>query len=225
MRLSLFKRRFVPLPTPLGCLVIGFVLVLMAFAVIRSAYPILAPTDRVAADLLVVEGWLPEYALEAAIKEFHSRDYQILITSGGPLWEGHHASNLGSYAALAGKVLTSLAFDPDLLQIVPGPKVWRHRTYHSAVAVREHLLEHNSSPKGINIVTLGPHGRRTSIIYSQVLGDIAPLGIISLPSAEYDPEAWWKTSEGTKHVITETMAATYEWLFKSGRKAKSLPNR
>ena len=66
-------------------------------------------------------------------------------------------------------------------------------------------------------MTLGAHGRRTKIIYSEVFGDQTPLGIISYPSSEYDQERWWQTSEGTKHVLTETMAATYEGLFNSGR--------
>lgn len=184
---------------------------------IRSAYPILAPTHRIPAEILVVEGWLPEYALKAAIDEFRENSYTLLITSGGPLWEGHHASGFHSYAELAGKVLIGMNFDTNQLHVAPGPKVWRHRTFHSAKAVKDYLVASKLNPNGINVMTLGPHGRRTEIIYSEVFGDQIPLGIISYPSSEYDQESWWQTSEGTKHVLTEAMAATYESLVKSGR--------
>ena len=113
--------------------------------------------------------------------------------------------------------MTSIGVNTNALITVPGPEVWRHRTFHSAQAVRTFLEKSAIQPIGINVMTLGAHGRRTSLIFTEALGEIAPVGIISFPSAEYDAHAWWRTSEGTKHVITEFMAATYEWIFASGR--------
>lgn len=217
MNLGLFKQRTIWWPTWKGWLMAVLVASVTLLVGIRIAYPFLAPTKRVTANVLVVEGWLPEYALRAGINEFTQHSYSVLVTSGGPLWEGHHASGFHSYAELAGQVLTSMNFDTNQLLIAPGPKVWRHRTYHSAKAVRDYLEESSLSVKGINVMTLGPHGKRTEIIYSEVFEDQPPIGIISFPSAEYDQTSWWRTSEGTKHILTESMAATYEWLFKSGR--------
>ena len=196
----------------------ALIFVLIGGVALTAAYPLLAPTNRVAANILIVEGWLPEYALEAAIDEFGQHPYELLITSGGPLWEGHHASGFHSYAELAAHVIRSFEFETKLLHAAPGPKVWKHRTFQSAKAVSQYLTDSNIATSGVNIMTLGPHGRRTKIIYDSIFRHQCPTGIISYPSSEYDQSRWWKTSEGTKHILTETMAATYEWLFQSGRR-------
>jgi hypothetical protein len=36
-------------------------------------------------DVMVVEGWLPGYALEMAIKEFHSGKYELMVTTGNSM--------------------------------------------------------------------------------------------------------------------------------------------
>ena len=214
---ALFCKRVIWIPTWKGWILLMGTVFLCALLFLKAAYPILAPTQRQAANILVVEGWLPEYALTAAINEYHTHGYQFLITSGGPLWEGHHASGFHSYAGLAAQVIRAQTFDTNHLVVAHGPKVWRHRTYHSALAVRECLQSLDGDITGINVMTLGPHGRRTKIIFENVLRDLAPVGIISFPSAEYDARRWWRTSEGTKHLLTEALASTYEWLFESGR--------
>ncbi len=214
---SLVRERTIWLPNWKGWgLIIGITL-LAAYASIKFAYPLLAPTQRVTANILIVEGWLPEYALEAAIDEFKQHPYELLLTSGGPLWEGHHASGFHSYAELAAQVLRSLDFKTNQLHVAPGPKVWKHRTFQSALATSQYLAASKIEVTGINVMTLGPHGRRTKIIYDRVFESQCPVGIIAHPSSEYDKDRWGRTSEGTKHILTETMAATYEWIFRSGR--------
>jgi hypothetical protein len=42
----------------------------------------LAKTQTVKADILIVEGWLPEYAIETAKNEFNANDYKLIITTG-----------------------------------------------------------------------------------------------------------------------------------------------
>ncbi|MBT5706219.1 hypothetical protein N8766_02995 [bacterium] len=222
MNLGLFRLKSIWWPTWRAWFLIVLLGSVAFVGGIRSAYPFLAPTHRVPAEVLVVEGWLPEYALKAAIHEFSENSYTLLVTSGGPLWEGHHASGFHSYAELAGQVLRGLNFDTNQLAVAPGPKVWRHRTFHSAKAVQDYLVASKLDPSGINIMTLGPHGKRTEIIYSEVFGDQIPLGIISFPSSEYDQKSWWRTSEGTKHVLTEAMASSYEGLFNSGRNSSRI---
>ncbi len=211
------RKRMLWWPTLWGWALLLAIGLLTLLLVVSLAYPILAPNRRVTADILVVEGWLPDYALEAAGNEFRQHNYQLLITSGGPLWDGHHASGFHSYAALAAHVMERQGFPTNQLRVAPGPKTWRHRTYHSAVAVRETIDALETKLRGINVVTLGPHGRRTHLTFDKVFGTNHAVGIVSLPSADYEPTAWWKTSAGTKHIVTESLAATYEWLFDSGR--------
>src|SRR5207248_6770179 len=49
-----------------------------------GVYPFLAVTERVPADTLVVEGWIPPFAIRAAVDEFRSGSYKQVITTGGP---------------------------------------------------------------------------------------------------------------------------------------------
>jgi hypothetical protein len=42
----------------------------------------LSKTGQVTANILIVEGWLPEYAVESAYKEFQKNGYEYIITTG-----------------------------------------------------------------------------------------------------------------------------------------------
>ena len=45
-------------------------------------------------------------------------------------------------------------------------------------------------------------------LYKQILTPI-PVGIISHPPLDYDPQAWWTTSEGFRKVFSESLAYLY----------------
>ena len=68
-----------------GRLILAFAVVLISVLLFRSVYPFLAITHRVDARVLVVEGWIHEYAIRAAVKEFQSTHYQRVFTTGGPV--------------------------------------------------------------------------------------------------------------------------------------------
>jgi hypothetical protein len=75
------KRRFT--------VVTGVLLVIAAIAwYVASAFSFLSPTRPVPADILVVEGWLPEYALEQAAREFHRGSYRMMLVTGFPYTNG-----------------------------------------------------------------------------------------------------------------------------------------
>src|SRR5580658_5706022 len=62
----------------LGATLIGLFLLL-------NIQPFLAHTQRVEAKVLVVEGWAREYAMNAAVTEFHAGQYEKAYTTGGPI--------------------------------------------------------------------------------------------------------------------------------------------
>ena len=68
-----------------GRLIVISALLLVSVLVLKGVYPFLAITDRVDANILVVEGWINEYAIRAAVKEFQSKHYQRVFTTGGPV--------------------------------------------------------------------------------------------------------------------------------------------
>src|SRR5438132_1506191 len=68
----------------------GWLVLVIAVAVggtllILTVYPFLAVTDRVNSNILVVEGWIHEYAIRAAVEEFQGGSYQWAFTTGGPV--------------------------------------------------------------------------------------------------------------------------------------------
>ena len=53
-----------------GWLIVVSALLLMGGLIFKGIYPFLAITHRVKADVLVVEGWVHEYAIQSAVEEF-----------------------------------------------------------------------------------------------------------------------------------------------------------
>src|SRR6266481_4151919 len=68
-----------------GRLILALAVGLISVLVFTSVYPFLAITHRVNANILVVEGWIHEYAIRTAVKEFQSNHYQRVFTTGGPV--------------------------------------------------------------------------------------------------------------------------------------------
>jgi len=85
----------------------------------------------------------------------------------------------------------------------------RDRTYGSAVALRNWFRENNMPVRSVNVVTEDVHARRTYLLFQKALGDNVAVGIIAVPNPDYDPEHWWRYSEGVKDVISETAAYLY----------------
>ena len=70
-------------PTPMGWGIFSMVLVVLTVSLVLFIYPFLAPTQPVNGEVLVVEGWLPSYALEKVKDRFQNGNYKFLITTGG----------------------------------------------------------------------------------------------------------------------------------------------
>jgi hypothetical protein len=186
-------------------------------AAFHAIYPFLSVTKPVAANVLVVEGWLPDYALHHALDEYRKGGYELLVTSGGPLESGHHLSAYGDYATLAAATLRKMGMDPKSLVEAPAIKVERNRTYESAREVRAKLGSLSITIRGVNVVTEGPHARRTRLVYRRVFPPGTKVGVIATSSQEFDPDHWWRSSEGIKATFTEAIGWIYEFIFSSGR--------
>ena len=50
------------------------------------------------------------------------------------------------------------------IQIVYFKAAEQDRTYHSALAFKQWLAEHGQSPASFDVVTLGPHARRSRLL-------------------------------------------------------------
>ena len=179
-----------------------------AFSFLWRVYPFLAVTHRVDTNLLVVEGWVHEYAIRAAIEEFRGRSYERVFTTGGPVeGTGGYINDYQTSASVGAERLIKYGLPNESLQMVPSRVMDRDRTYGSAVALRNWFREHNMPVRSINVVTEDLHARRTRLLFEKALGHNVAVGVIAVAHPDYDSRHWWRYSEGLKDVVSET--ATY----------------
>lgn len=193
-----------------GYLLVGGLCVVLALTGILGCGPFLSVNQPVDADVLIVEGWLSDYALQGAAEEFSQGHYRYLVTAGGPLKVGYHLSHLKTYAELARSTLVQLGVDPKSVVSVSGPEVLRDRTLSHAVAVQEWIQVNDPDLRSVNIYTMGAHSRRSWLVFAKVLGDNVNVGVIAHSNRDYDLDRWWTTSEGFRSVTSEAMA--YVWM-------------
>src|SRR6266850_3853531 len=149
-----------------GRLIVTSALLLVSALVLNGLYPFLAITERVDANILVVEGWVNENAIRAAVKEFRSNRYEHVFTTGGPVaGTGGYTNDFMTSASVGADLLKKSGLPDDRLQMVPSRVMDRDRTYASAVALRNWFLDHNMAVSGIDVVTEDVHARRTRLLF------------------------------------------------------------
>ncbi|MGB8701682.1 MAG: ElyC/SanA/YdcF family protein [Thermosynechococcaceae cyanobacterium] len=181
--------------------------------IIVNLHTFLAKHNPLAADILVVEGWLPDYAIEAALVEFKQSSYRRIVTIGGPIDRGSYLFQYKTFAALAAETLTTMGLDTKYLLTLPFNSVSINRTYDSAMELKQWLESTNLQINSLNLFTLGTHSRRSWILFKKVFEPQVKVGIISVESKHYDRQKWWRSSEGTRTVISEFIAYSYARLF------------
>src|SRR5215475_6021118 len=193
-----------------GRVVVISALLLVGALIFESVYPFLAITHRVDANILVVEGWIHEYAIRAAVKEFQSNHYQRVFATGGPVGgAGGYINDFYTSASVGADLLKKCGLPDERLQMVPSRVMDRDRTYGSAVALRNWFLDHNMAVSGINVVTEDLHARRTRLLFQKALGKNVQVGIIAVASVDYPANRWWHYSQGLKNVVSEFAAYLY----------------
>jgi hypothetical protein len=172
-------------------------------------HPFLAVNDPVRGGILVVEGWLPDYALDAAITEFGRNHYSKVFVTGVPLEEGAPLLEYRNFAELGAAILVRLGLPANVVQAVPSPRVRRDRTYACAVALKNWLDENGVGETNVNVISIGAHARRSRLLFRKALGNKYKVGVLCIETRSYDPKRWWKSSEGVRGVTSETIAYGY----------------
>ena len=218
----MFKRKK---PLIISLLLLFVISGIVSLPVIYSVSSGLSRTSRVEANVLLVEGWLPPYAVELAYDEYIKSSYEQVITTGirisgsdevsindYPEFFTHEGKkkltdNYSSHAELARKKLISLGLDSSLVLAVPGKKVRLNRTLSSALAFRDWLETSEIEVDGINIVTIGTHARRTWMTYNKILDKKYQIGIISLPDYREHSSKKYKVLK----TLRESLGLVYYW--------------
>ena len=90
-------------------------------------------------------------------------------------------NNFSSNAEETRNELIRIGVDSSRIVAVPGEKTYINRTLKSALAFCKWLKKSKYEVKGINIISSGPHAKRSLMIYHKVLGKNYKVGIIVLP--------------------------------------------
>lgn len=195
------------------CLVLAFIL-LVAWLVWFEIHPFLAVTHRENTKILVVEGWVEPFAINAAVKEFKIGHYDHVFVTGGPIaGSGGYINDYNTEASVGAGLLRAAGIPNDALQMVPS-RVWnRNRTYYSAVALRDWFSRHDIHARSMNVLTEEAHARRTWLLFQEAFGKNVKVGIISIPNPDYDTDRWWRYSDGVRDTISEAVAYIYAKIF------------
>jgi len=197
-----------------GWLIFTLIALVTAYLLCLNLYPFLAVTHRVNTNVLVVEGWIQRDAIRAAAAEFNRGSYGQIFTTGGPEnGSGGYVNDYQTSASVGAESLKKLGIPDEVIQMVPSHVIGRDRTYSSAIALRECFRENNILVHGINVLTEDCHARRTQLLFKKALGKNVEVGIIAVSNPDCDPKHWWRSSEGVREVIGESIAYIYVRMF------------
>jgi len=195
----------------LWCFLAAGLIVFATFALNINRF-LAVPTQRVEANVLVVEGWIWDYAMESAAEEFKHGGYTLLATSGMPNspQSGQHQITTADAAVAR---LQQLGIPLSQIIACPASYTAWNRTASSARAVRDKLLHEGVPLKGINVITVGTHARKTILAYRRIMGSKVEVGIITVPSQNFDSERWWTSRVGIYATSKNTIGWLREYIF------------
>lgn len=197
----------------LGWLLIATLLAVLFIGFIKGLYPFLAPQKPPHKGLMVVEGWIHDNALDEAIAMFKRGDYSRIVCTGVPIDTGNCLLEFKSYPEMTAARLEKIGFDPEKIIISIGDDVKKDRTFMAALALRETLNARPENEADLHLITTGPHGRRSLMLFQKAMGPDYNIGVTCLKPASYDPETWYTCSEGVRYVVNELVAYGYAKLF------------
>lgn len=213
-RLAIFQKKERWTPTGLGYLLIfmAFILVIILYVMQISSF--LSTSRPIRADILVVEGYLPDYALEEAMHIFQQGGYSHMIIAGKPRQKGAHLDQYSNDGDFSAATMLAMGFDSTNLSVaVTDSSLTRDRTYASGQAVSDWMKEYFPGSDAIDLVSLGCHSRRSRRLFQKALGDNAEVGIYAITDRSYDPKRWWRSSHGFREINKETIAWIYARFF------------
>lgn len=208
-----FRRRSIPLPTWRTWFVVLSAAGLLGWWLLPRLHSWLAVVDPVpGAPYLIVEGWVPDYVLDEVIDYTDATPVKRIFTTGVPLDHGTFLTDFRDYATLAARSLAKMGVDPNLICPAPAAEAKLERTRAMAAALKQILDAENipAAERRINLYTLGTHARRSRRIFQETLGSTWQVGVIAVPSRDYDQTRWYTQSGGAKNVLNELIALTVQ---------------
>jgi len=209
MKFALTHTKLRRRPTWLGWLLIATLLLGIFSGLIKGLYPFLAPEKPPHKGLMIVEGWIHDFALEEAITMFRQGNYSKIVCTGVQIETGSYIQQFKSYPEMTAARLRKMGIPDEKIIVTIADDAKKDRTYLAATALREAMITYNVEEKDLHLITTGPHGRRSRLLFKKALGKEYNIGISCLEDSGYDPDQWYLYSEGVRKVIGEVIAYTY----------------
>ena len=134
---------------------------------------------------------------------FHS-EYDMLKLDG----KLRFRNNVTTTAERARSHLIRMGIDSSRVVAVSAEKSGFNRTLTSALEFRKWLYSQDKDLKGINIISLGTHSRRTWMTYNKILDEKYRIGIIAIPEDREDKASGKRKAFKT---LRETLGIIYYW--------------
>lgn len=147
--------------------------------------------------------------MKEAAEEFSRGQYKYLVTVGGPVEGDEGPTNQKNFAELAARRLQELGVAESSITVLNVPIVTNHRTYASALAVRNWINNSKIEVTGVNVFTLGAHARKSLVLFKRALGPEIKVGVISGTDTDYDPAHWWISVRGIYVILRKTLGYLY----------------
>lgn len=208
-RVGLFKKRECWCLTLRGWLGLIFLTGAVILALFHSVFPFLAQNRPVKSEILVVEGWIPDYSVEDVKTEFESGGYRLLVLTGPAILKGEAFAEFKTFPEFTRAILLKKGWDETKVVAVPCGEAFKNRTYSSAVALKRWLADTQQDVRCINIYSMGAHARRTKMLFEMALQGQIEVGVIAGKDLRFDGKYWWRTSEGLRTIISETIGYLY----------------
>lgn len=179
----------------------------------RNLYAFLAPDYQPKEGILIIEGWMQDADLKTALQIYHTGTYEKIATTGVQIETGAHLINWKTYAKMTTARLIELGIPPEQIITASGIEAQRDRTYVAACTLRDKLKEEGIGQQNLHLISVGSHGRRSHLLFRKAFGTDYNIGLTSLPDQSFDPNHWWKCSNGFRKVVNETIAYFYALFF------------
>lgn len=188
-------------------------LLLLALALLARfrLYPFLGPDAPADSPVLVIEGWISDDALQAAVDWADAHGVHSLWLTGGPIETGSWLAPWHSWPEMTLARLDAIGatsrFD---VRAFPAPRVRKDRTFVSALALRDSIGP--DAPPAMTLASESPHLRRSALLFRRAFGDSVQIGTLPLPPIDYGPDDWFRCSAGVRSLLSESIAYLYALL-------------
>jgi len=189
------------------------VLCILIIIIGSGIYPFLMLHTPKGEGVLVIEGWIGDYALEKAARYLSTTSYEHIIVTGWPIENGRYLSEYKTTAEVGIQTLVSLGIPEKSLLGIPYPYVNKNRTYTSALIVKAWMEKHAIDEKHVDVFTFGAHSRRTRDLFQLGFGNQYRIGTYCCPPWGYNSMNWWKLSHGARSILVEGVAWLHIKLF------------